>query len=163
MKQYKVFVQMANNRFCHDIISAVDDSPEKAREAQDKAISIANEILSRYKGEGVYCFVYIHDESFDIVYENDNISFVEEKEGDQLSLADIMQSPQSPHKCSCLLGSGFTKDENKKFIEYRTALRNDGSVNVLYAVYICDKGMTSTLKSKVYRNLDVALRWYNKL
>lgn len=160
MKQYSVFVQMANNRYCHDLITSENDTPEKIKEAYDKSIEIANGILSRYKGEGLYCFVYVHDEEFNIIYENDNIAYTEEKQGDQTSLAEITKQQR---KVSCYLADGLTKDGNKKFIEYIAELKNDGNVRILYKVYVCDKNMIQTIKQRVSRQLDTSITYYNSL
>lgn len=160
MKQYSVFVQMANNRYCHDLITSENDTPEKIKEAYDKSIEIANEILSRYKGEGLYCFVYVHDEEFNIIYENDNVTYTEEKQGDQTSLAEITKQQR---KVSCYLADGPTKDGNKKFLEYIAELKNDGNVRILYKVYVCDKSMIQTIKQRVSRQLDTSITYYNSL
>lgn len=160
MKQFSVFVQMANNRYCHDLITSENDTPEKIKEAYDKSIKTANEILSRYKGEGLYCFVYVHDEEFNIIYENDNVTYTEEKQGDQTSLDEIIKQQ---HKLSCYLASGLTKDGNKKFIEYIAELKDDGNVRILYRVYVCDKSMIQTIKQRLSRQLDTSITYYNSL
>lgn len=49
MKQFSVYVQMANKRYCHDIVTAEDETEEAAKAAEKKAIAIANEILERYQ------------------------------------------------------------------------------------------------------------------
>lgn len=157
MKQYTVFVQVANNRYCHDIVTAKEDSPEQIKNAEDKAVSLANEILSRYQGEGVYCFVYIYDENYTIVYEKDNVATAEEKE-DKISIDTIGKG----HECSCQLAEGITKEGNKKFISMCAELDNC-NVKTYFLVYCCDKGMISTIKKTRTRNLNYAIKLFNRL
>lgn len=157
MKQYKVFVQMASNRYCHDIVTANGDSLEQIKEAENKAISLANDILSRYQGEGAYCFVYIYDENYSIIYENDNVATAEDK-GDKISIDSIGKG----HECSCQLAEGLTKEGNKKFITMCAEL-NNSTIRTYFLVYCCEKGMVSTLKKTRTRNLNSAIDLFNKL
>lgn len=157
MKQYTVFVQMANSRYCHDIVTANGDSPEQIKNAEDKAVSLANEILSRYQGEGVYCFVDIYDENYTIIYEKDNIATAEDK-GDKISIDTIGKG----HDCSCRLAEGFTKEGDKKFISMCAELDNS-NIKTYFLVYCCDKAMISTIKKTRTRNLNYAIKLFNKL
>ncbi len=160
MKQFSVYVQMANKRYCHDIVTAKNESDEAAKEAEKKAIAIANEILKRYKGEGVYCFVYIHDEEFTIYYEEDNLAPIGPAVGDKTSLADILPKQ---HTSNIMLAQGRTKEGNKKFISMDVELTRTTYVKVSYTTYVCDPGMYQTIKRKVCRHLDSAVELYNTL
>lgn len=160
MKQFSVYVQMANKRYCHDIVTAEDETGEAAKAAEKKAIAIANEILERYKGEGVYCFVYIHDEEFTIYYEGDNVTPIESTVGDRTSLADILSKQ---HTSNIMLAQGKTKEGNKKFISMDIELTRTAYVKTTYTTYVCDPGMCKTIKRKICRHLDSAIELYNTL
>lgn len=160
MKRFSVYVQMANKRYCHDIVTAEDETGEAAKAAEKKAIDIANEILERYKGEGVYCFVYIHDEEFTIYYEGDNVTPIESTVGDRTSLEDILSKQ---HTANITLEQGVTKEGNKKFISMNIELTRTAYIKVSYTTYVCDPGMCQTLKRKICRYLDSAIELYNKL
>lgn len=160
MKQFSVYVQMADKRYCHDIVTAEGESGEQAKAAEEKAIKLANEILDRYKGEGIYCFVYIHDEEFTIYYEGDNITPFNETIGDRISLADILSKT---NKTTISLASGLTKEGNRKFISMNIELTRTAYVKTTYTTYVCDAGMCKTIKRKTCRHLDSAVELYNTL
>lgn len=160
MKQYKVFLQTANDRILYEIVSAEDSTLEKINEAREKSISIAETVLSRYKEEPVYCFVYVYDNEYNIIYENDNISYKKETAGDQITLDDLVKNN---NVCSCILAEGYTKERERKFIRYKTKLGEDGSVKTLFEVYACDVCMLCSTKIKIMRHLGSAITYYNSL
>ena len=156
MKSYRVFVQIANERYCHDIVSGENES-----ETKTNAINTAKDILNRYKGDGVYCFVYVHDENFNIVYEGDNIGAHEEHQGTQITLDEITHKNKDNY-ISLALANGLTKEGDKKFMRLVTRI-NGTYVNNQFEVYVCDKAMCKTLKTIPARHLTTAINTFNSL
>ena len=168
MKRYKVVVETSDRRYCHITVTANDDSPEQIKIAENKAIKEANDTLSYYKEKEIYCFIYICDNEHNIIYENDNVSYIEKGKdnkgkGDQITLDEIVHINRDLLTCSCQIASGSTAENNNKFIRFNAELCK-GFPTTYYTVYVCDPGMCHHIgKEFKTHSLNIAIEKYNSL